>query len=113
MPPPSLLGPVRNGLRVKHFILLTENTYLRRPYRLVFVQGERSGQARRTRRGQPVAMVLSIAEFERLSATRREPDWNLATLDTRVVSSSTATKPISAEPVPLPCTWNPWTPTTR
>lgn len=45
---------------------------------------ERSGSARITRRGRPVAVVLSIAEFERLlSARRKEPDWSLATLDTR------------------------------
>jgi len=45
---------------------------------------ERNGRARITRRGRPVAVVLSIAEFERLlSARRKEPDWSLATLDTR------------------------------
>ena len=44
----------------------------------------RDGRARITRRGRPVAIVLSIAEFERLlSARRKEPDWSLATLDTR------------------------------
>jgi len=44
---------------------------------------ERDGRARITRRGRPVAVVLSIAEFERLSSTRREPDWNVLKLDTR------------------------------
>ena len=44
---------------------------------------ERAGQGRMTRRGQPVAVILSIAEIERLSSTRREPDWSLAALDTR------------------------------
>lgn len=45
---------------------------------------ERNGRARITRRGRPVAVVLSIAEFERLlSARRKAPDWSLATLDTR------------------------------
>ena len=45
---------------------------------------ERNGRARITRRGRPVAVVLSIAEFERLlSARRKERDWSLATLDTR------------------------------
>ena len=45
---------------------------------------ERTGRARITRRGRPVAVVLSIAEFERLlCARRKEPDWSLATLDTR------------------------------
>ena len=45
---------------------------------------ERNGRARITRRGRPVAVVLSIAEFERLlSVRRKEPDWSLATLDTR------------------------------
>ena len=46
-------------------------------------EGARFGRANITRRGRPVAVVLSIAEFERLSSTRREPDWSLATLDTR------------------------------
>lgn len=45
---------------------------------------ERNGRVRITRRGRLVAVVLSIAEFERLlSARRKEPDWSLATLDTR------------------------------
>lgn len=45
---------------------------------------ERTGRARITRRGRPVAVVLSIAEYERLQSTRRkEVDWSLATLDTR------------------------------
>ena len=45
---------------------------------------ERNGRARITRRGRPVAVMLSIAEFERLlSARRKEPDWSPATLDTR------------------------------
>jgi len=45
---------------------------------------ERNGRARITRRGRPVAVVLSIAEFERLlSVRRKEPDWSVATLDTR------------------------------
>jgi len=45
---------------------------------------ERNGRARITRRGRPVAVMLSIAEFERLlSARREETDWSLATLDTR------------------------------
>lgn len=45
---------------------------------------ERNGRARITRRGRPVAVVLSIAEFERLlSARRKSPDWSIATLDTR------------------------------
>ncbi len=45
---------------------------------------ERSGPARITRRGRPVAVMLSIAEFERLlSARRKEPDWSVVSLDTR------------------------------
>jgi len=45
---------------------------------------ERTGRARITRRGRPVAVVLSIAEFERLlSARRKKPDWSVAPLDTR------------------------------
>jgi prevent-host-death family protein len=45
---------------------------------------ERTGSARITRRGRPVAMLLSIAEFESLlSARRKEPDWSVLTLDTR------------------------------
>lgn len=45
---------------------------------------ERTGQARLTRRGRPVAVVLSMAEFERLKAFRRKQiDWSPATLDTR------------------------------
>lgn len=45
---------------------------------------ERTGRARITRRGRPVAMVLSIAEFERLLCARRKvPDWSVPTLDTR------------------------------
>jgi len=44
---------------------------------------EPTGQVRLTRRGRPVAIVLSITEFERINSTRREPDWSLATLDTR------------------------------
>lgn len=44
---------------------------------------ERSGSARITRRGRPVAVVLSIAEFERLlSARRKQSEWSPATLDT-------------------------------
>jgi prevent-host-death family protein len=45
---------------------------------------ERTGRARLTRRGRPVAVVLSIAEFERLTLSRRKPiDWSPATLDTK------------------------------
>lgn len=45
---------------------------------------ERSGRARLTRRGRPVAVVLSIAEFERLeSAHRKQVEWSAPTLDTR------------------------------
>lgn len=45
---------------------------------------ELTGHARITRRVRPVAVVLSIVEFERLlSARRKEPDWSVATLDTR------------------------------
>jgi prevent-host-death family protein len=56
----------------------------RRDLSAIVREVERNGRARITRRGQPVAVVLSIAEFERLlSARRKEPDWSLATLDTR------------------------------
>ena len=45
---------------------------------------ERTGHARLTRRGRPVAVVLSMAEFERLKSSRRkEIEWSEATLDTR------------------------------
>lgn len=45
---------------------------------------ERTGRARITRRGRPVAVMLSIAEYERLKSFRRkEPDWSVAQLDTR------------------------------
>ncbi|MBI2316354.1 MAG: type II toxin-antitoxin system prevent-host-death family antitoxin [Betaproteobacteria bacterium] len=45
---------------------------------------ERTGRARLTRRGRPVAVVLSMAEFERLESSRRkEIQWSAATLDTR------------------------------
>ena len=44
---------------------------------------ERNGRARITRRGRPVAVVLSIAEFERLTSKRGEPDWSALKLDTR------------------------------
>ncbi len=44
---------------------------------------ERSGRANITRRGRPVAAILSIAETERLSSKRREPGWNVLRPDTR------------------------------
>lgn len=45
---------------------------------------ERTGHARITRRGQPVAVMLSIAEYEQLKSSRRkEIEWSAATLDTR------------------------------
>ena len=45
---------------------------------------ERSGSARLTRRGQPVAVMLSIEEFERLRSVRRKSiEWSAPTLDTR------------------------------
>lgn len=45
---------------------------------------ERTGRARFTRRGRPVAVVLSIAEFERLASFRRKQiKWSAATLDTQ------------------------------
>ena len=44
---------------------------------------ERTGRARITRRGRPVAVVLSIAEFERLTLKQGEPDWSVLKLDTR------------------------------
>ena len=44
---------------------------------------QRDGRARITRRGQPAAVMLSIAESERLGSRRREPDWNVLKLDTR------------------------------
>ena len=48
----------------------------RRDLAAIVREVERTGRARITRRGRPVAVMLSIAEFERLSSTRREPDWN-------------------------------------
>ncbi len=45
---------------------------------------ERTGRATITRRGRPVAVVLSIAELERIESFRRKAlEWSAATLDTR------------------------------
>ncbi len=55
----------------------------RRDLAAIVREVERTGRARITRRGRPVAVMLSIAEFERLSSTRREPDWNVLKLVTR------------------------------
>ncbi len=42
-----------------------------------------SGGVRVTRRGKAVAVLLSIADYDRLTSARREPDWSVAKLDTR------------------------------
>lgn len=45
---------------------------------------ERTGRARITRRGRPVAVLLSLAEFERMESSRwKKIDWSAANLDTR------------------------------
>ena len=42
-----------------------------------------SGGVRVTRRGRAVAVLLSIADYDRLSSARPEPDWEVLKLDTR------------------------------
>ena len=56
----------------------------RRDLSAIVREVERDGRARITRRGQPVAVMLSTADFEPLlPAHRKEPDRSVAPLDTR------------------------------
>ncbi len=41
MPPPRLLDPVRDRLRVKHYSLRTEDSYLHWIRRFIFLHGKR------------------------------------------------------------------------
>lgn len=45
-------------------------------------QAESGKAVKLTRRGKPVAVVVSLATYESLSASKATPAWNVARLDT-------------------------------
>ena len=46
-------------------------------------EAERSHPVRLTRRGKPVAVLISTQQYERLSKPRKKIEWSAAVIDTK------------------------------